>query len=209
MNRLLSIIKNEYDLHRWEYLSFSIVVCLSSLAAYLTKISGLDGSIQYFTSESFVLSEEIRKAPLEHLAPDTLAYGTVLLYLFVGVFRIFFGTNKMAIQRAEKYVINPLIRFYTILCRAMIGGLFALALIYSVFDFESKLFVLFLFMCIYPIGYVFVVRSFREFINPMPKFKLDTGFWGTRVVGIILLLLLPVSAGGVYLIGIVGKVLAP
>ncbi|MHA2936886.1 hypothetical protein ACXJY6_01175 [Vibrio sp. RC27] len=205
MSKLIVTIKNEYNIHKWEYLSFSIVVFLSSFVAYITKLIGLDQLIQYFTADNFVLSEQIRNAALEHFAPDTLGYGTVLLYLFVAIFRITFGTNKTAISHAEKYILNPLINFYTILCRAMIGGLFALALIIFVFDFSSKLFILFLFMCIYPIGYVLVVRSFKEFINPMPKFKFDNGWLRTRLVGFVLLLLLPISTAAVYLIDLIGK----
>lgn len=127
--KLSEILKNEYKQHKWEYLSFSILVFVSWLAAWVVDISGISYVIGLLLEKNFSVVESIRNTPFEHFAQDTIAYSMTMLYVYVCAHRILLAFNNTTLTFSEKNVINPIIKFNTILCRTMIGGLTAVAIL--------------------------------------------------------------------------------
>lgn len=197
-------IQREYSQHKWEYLSITTVVFVSFIFAFLSEVTHLNDVVNYLAGGDFNLAQEIRQAPLEHFAPSTVAYGTAILYLLISCFRIVFGMRQTAVNRFKLNLLVPLANFYSTLCRAMIGGLLGITILTIIFDFKSYLWVFFLFSFIYPGLIMFVVQSMDRLVDPIAVLKIDKGSWGTRFVGILMLVLALVSGLAIYALDVLG-----
>lgn len=203
----INFVHHEYSHHRWEYQTFTIIVFICFIFAFLSEITHLNDAINYFVGGSYSLAQEIRLAPLEHFAPNTIAYGTTFLYLLVSSFRIICGTNQTAATWFNKNLLIPLTYFYSTLCRAMLGGLIGITILTFAFDFSSYLWIFFLFSFIYPIIIMLVIQSMSKLTKPIKGLKFDKGALGTRVVGLLMIVLALLSGLAVYILNIIGKTL--
>lgn len=201
---IVRIARREYSDHRWEYITFTVIIFVSFLFALVSELTRLNDVINYLAGGNFNLAEEIRKAPLEHFAPNTIAYGTTFLYLLISGFRILCGTNLNAVNWFKQNFLAPLTRFYSTLYRAMFGCLFGITILSFLFEFSSYLWIFFIFSFIYPGLIMLIVQSMGKLVEPIPGLKIDKGFWGSRVVGFLMVLLALLSGLGVYAIDAIG-----
>ncbi|MCU4677646.1 hypothetical protein N7931_18685 [Catenovulum sp. 2E275] len=204
---IANFMQHEYSHHRWEYLTFTAIVFVSFVFAFLSEITHLNDAVNYLVGGDFNLAQEIRQAPLEHFAPSTIAYGTTFLYLLISGFRIVCGTQQTAVNWFKSNLLAPLINFYSTLCRAMLGGLIGITILTILFDFKSYLWIFFFFSFIYPGIIMLIVQSMAKLIEPIAGLKIDRGFLGTRIVGLLMIALALVSGLAVYLIDLIGKAL--
>jgi hypothetical protein len=205
VTRVARVLRTEYETHWWNYFSFTLFTFACFALAYIAEVLSISSMINNLVGSDFNLSREIRLAPLEHFAPTTIAYSAVLLFLLASCCRLVFGTNPRVAKIVTLRLLNPIVAFLSSLCRAMIGGLCGIAILNVVLDFSSFLWLFFIFSLIYPVFILLANQSIVKLLQPIEDLKFDTGFWGTRVVGLLMIVLGLLSSLIVYALEELGK----
>ncbi|EIW89580.1 hypothetical protein AGRI_05742 [Alishewanella agri BL06] len=198
-------LRIEYKTHKWNYLSFILFTFACFAIAYIAESLGIAAMINNLVGSDFSLSRQIRLAPLEHFAPTTIVYSVALLFLLVSCCRLVFGTNERVAGFVKQKLLNPIVAFFSSLCRAMIGVLLAVTLLNLMLDFDSLLWIFFLFSLIFPILVMSANQSMGKLLQPIEGLTFDTGFWGTRAVGLLMITIALLSSLGVYGLELIGN----
>tara|TARA_R110001583_G_scaffold72225_2_gene202478 strand:- start:125 stop:748 length:624 start_codon:yes stop_codon:yes gene_type:complete len=201
------VFRQEFNTHRWDYIAFFILTLLLCLAAKLAELVNIDWIVSTLAGEKREIAKEIKMAPLEHFAPNTIAYSLVLLYLFTSLVRIVFGVGNSLVDTIRLTVVAPIVRFYKMLCRAMIGGLLGYAVV-CIFYCEKLYALFFVLVCIYPIIYLGVVNSFDILLSPLSWLPWPDAGWWARLNGFLMLVIIPVSIMLLYYLDFVIKYIA-
>jgi len=189
----LNIIKKEVFDCKLEYLSFFILTLISYFFAWMIKISNISYILNKLTNQQILSYKSITNIPLEHFAPNTIAFSLASLFLLGCMHRIIFGVNAKAIQIAKDIIFNPIINFISQLCRAMIGILLGASFWALIFSKNKLLSIFFIVMMIYPIMYIIFSHGTISLIMPVSKFKEENKFWLPRIVGVGMLISIPIS----------------
>ncbi|MDP4534706.1 hypothetical protein Q3O60_00670 [Alkalimonas collagenimarina] len=196
---LKEFTKIEYSEHRWDYFSFFILTILLCLASKLVELAQIDVLVSFLAGEEKGIAKEIREAPMEHFAPNTIAYSLVFLYIFTACIRICLGSEHPWLDIIKAKLIAPIIKFYKVLSRAMIGGLLGYAVV-CIFYCEHMYALFFVLACFYPVLFIVVVNSFQTFLSPIEKLPFSDRGHMSRLVGFIMIFIIPIAVAILYYI---------